>query len=161
MIQIAHPRQWDLTPANLEANGLDPIIPGDYVNHRYQAKRLGAAISLLGAVLVLSVRKRENSIDAADLVLQRRSLDTIASWSPTTTQLAVDADQDAFDDVAETGKGCWGYTFTPADQAALLAAVGHWYYDVKAQFTDAKVRTLLRGRILIPYPQTIGSQFTP
>lgn len=159
---IANRLSWDLTPDNMARYGLDPIIPGEFTQLRHQALGIdGAALSLAGATLVMTVRRRDLSTAAADLVLLRRSLDDVGgSWSPTTMQLAADADQAAEDVDAGTGKGWYAITFAPTEQDTLLAAVGSWFYDVRAQFVDLKVLTLLRGRISIPSPRTLAAAFT-
>jgi hypothetical protein len=153
---------WDLTPENLAGAGLDPLYPGEYISYRHQALDIdGAAISLAGAVLVMSVRKKD-SLLPGDLWFKRRSLDDIGGgWTPTTKQIVVDANQAVEDAVAGTGKGWWTMTFAPTDETTLTDAIGRWYYDVRAKFVDNKVRTLLRGRIAIPYPRTITSAFAP
>ena len=154
--------QWNLTPENLATVGLDPIFPGEYISYRHQALDVdGAAISLAGATLVMSVYKTD-SLDVLERLFRRRSLDNIGgSWTPTTKQLAADANQTTVDDVAGTGKGWWAMTFAPTDQALLITSIGSWFYDVRALFVDAKVRTLLRGRIGIPWPRSIVADFAP
>jgi len=154
--------QWNLTPENLATVGLDPIFPGEYTSYRHQALDTdGAAISLAGAVLVMSVYKTD-TLDTAQRIFRRRSLDNIGgSWSPTTKQLALDTDQVVENVNAGTGKGWWAMTFAPTDQALLVASIGTWFYDVRALFVDAKVRTLLRGRIGIPWPRSVVADFTP
>lgn len=159
-VVITNPLAYDLTPVNLRAIGLDPIVPGDYVTHRYQYRRGGAAVALVGK-LVMSVRRKD--ADDADLVFQRRSMDLIgASWSSSEYQLAADTNQTTEDTDAETGLGWWTMTFAPPDETVLRAAAGTWWYDVKYKPTSgARTRTLLAGRILIPLTRTQASQFTP
>jgi len=153
--------EWNLTPDNLAAVGLDPIFPGEYISYRHQALDVnGAAISLAGASLVMSVY-RFDTLDVTQRLFRRRSSDDIGgSWTPTTKQLAADADQVVEDVTAGTGKGWWAMTFAPTDEAMLITSIGSWWYDVRAKFTDAKVRTLLRGRVLIPWPRTVVADFT-
>lgn len=151
---------WDLTPENLARYGLDPIIPGEYVQLRHQAlDQFGAAISLAGVKLVLSVRRRDQSTASADLIFQRRSVDNIGGgWTTETPQLAIDTDQAA--ETGATGKGWHAMTFAPTDQDLLIASVGNWFYDLRAQFVGLHVLTLLRGRITIPAPRTLVAAFT-
>lgn len=157
---IADRLKWDLTPENLVGYGLDPIIPGEYVALRHQVvDDQGAAVSLAGAALVMSVR-RTDALPPTDLVFVRRSVDNIANWTPTTAQLAADADQTVEDVVAGTGTGWWMMTFAPPDEALLTSASGRWQYDVRAKFGDGKVLTLLRGKIAIQASRTILSAFT-
>lgn len=161
-IDITDRLQWNLTPENLATVGLDPIFPGEYISYRHQALDVdGVAISLAGAVLVKSVY-RTDSLDTAQRLFRRRSIDNIGGgWTPTTAQLAADTNQSTVDDAAGTGKGWWAMTYAPTDQALLIASIGSWFYDVRALFTDNKVRTLLRGRIGIPWPRSVVADFTP
>lgn len=159
-IDIASPVAFDFTPENLALYGLDPLFPGEYGAYRFQARRNGAALSLEDAVVVMSVRSRDSNA-AAYLLFDRRSIDDIAGWTPTTKEIVIDVDQTSEDTESDTGTGWYALTFTPADEALLLAHRGLWYYDVRAKFTvTGQVRTLLRGRIGIPAPRTVLSQFT-
>jgi hypothetical protein len=154
------PLNFDFTPANLAGYGLSPVIAGDYLSYRVQYVVDGVAQSLLDAVLVLTLRRRDGTVAPDDQVLQRRSLDNIAGWTPTTKQIAIDADQSQETETG-TGKGWYAINFTPPDEAALLGVLGLWHYDVRALFSDGRVRTLLRGRMQILSPRTASTQFTP
>lgn len=153
------PLNFDFTPASLAQFGLAPIIAGDFLSYRFQYVVEGDPQSLLGATLVLSVRRKDGGVEAGDLVLTRRSSDNIAGWSPTTKQIAIDADQSQEDELAGTGKGWYAINLTPPDEAALLAAVGLWFYDVRVLLADGKVQTILRGRIQILSPRTAAASF--
>lgn len=156
---IPTPTSWDLTPQNLIAFGLDPLVAGDFIEYRFQARSDGAAVDLTDAEIVLTIRRRAHSTAAEDLILDRRSADTLAGWSGTPTNEITLDDQTTEDTDAETGTGWWRLTFTPGDQDALIAAAGIYWYDVRARLPDDKIRTLLRGRIEILPPRTLTAQF--
>jgi len=160
IIDVPDHLQWNLTPESLASVGLDPIIPGEYIEYRHQVVDVdGNAVSLDGAQLVMTLY-RLDSLDSADLIFRRRTRDTIQDWDPATQQLDVDADQSIEDVNAGTGTGWWTMTFAPTDEALLLSSVGSWWYDVRALFADLKIRTLLRGRIQIPWPRTVVADFS-
>ncbi len=157
---IPSPTSFDLTPQNLIAFECEPLVAGDFAEYRFQARSDGAAVNLTGCVVVLSVRRHEKSTTAGDLLLQRRSQDDLVGWSGTPTNEITLDDQATEDAEAETGTGWWRMTFTPGDQDELLDAIGLYWYDVRALFTDGKIHTLLRGRIEILPPRTLNAQFT-
>jgi hypothetical protein len=161
IVDIPDRLQWNLTPECLATVGLDPVIPGEFISYRHQAVDItGTAISLEGAKLVMTLYKLD-SLAVADRIFRRRSLDVIAGWTPATYQLAADTDQVGEDVNVGTGKGWWAMTWAPTDEALLISSVGSWWYDVRALFVDSKVRTLLRGRIAIPWPRSVVADFTP
>lgn len=158
---IADRLQWNLTPECLATVGLDPVIPGEFITYRHQVVDIaGDAVSLEGATLVMSLYKLD-SLALADRIFRRRSLDAIADWAPTTLELAIDSDQATEDEIAGTGTGWWTMTFAPPDETLLKGVIGSWWYDVRALFSDSKVRTLLRGRLQILWPRSVVADFTP
>lgn len=160
-IDVTSPLSFDFTPENLAELGMDQFIPGDYLSYRIQARRQSAALDLTGATLVMSVRRRDSgSLDATNLVFQRRSIDNIGGgWSPTTKQIVLD-DQTS-ENTDDTGRGWFALNFAPTDEALLLTSLGRWFYDVRAQWSSTKlVRTVLRGRIVIAEPRTLVAAFT-
>lgn len=141
---------WDLTPENLALYGLDPIIPGEYIELHHQVMGPGGvAVSLEGATLAFTMRRRDLSADASTVVLARSSADPIDGWTPATQQLVIAEDQTG------DGAGKWSLAFAPPDASALSAVIGRWFYDVRAKWDDGQVLTLLRGRVVIPAPRTL------
>jgi hypothetical protein len=160
-IEISDPYAFDLTSQGLTSAGIDLLVPGESAEWRFQARRGDDALSLDGAVIVLSVRRKDSLLDA-DLVLQRRSIDLLDELVPSVYQITPDADQATEDTATDTGKGWYAVTWSTGDEAALGAMLGsRMYYDVRAQFSDGTVRTLLRGRIEVAYQRTKIADFAP
>lgn len=136
---IPNPLAFNLIPATWAAHGLDPLIPGNSVLWRFQARRSGVALSLGAATITLLVTRVEGSTAPQDIVLER--------------SLQADADQDNEDLNVGTGRGWYDVRFSPSDESVVASVVGQrLYYKITAQLNTGDVVTILRGRVE-PYQQ--------
>jgi hypothetical protein len=155
-VDIPEPRHLELSEIGCELLGIPPLYAGEFIQWRFQFLVDGEAHSLEGADLAFVARESDNA--GAAVAFSRTSFTQIADWSPATFGIVADADQTTEDEENGTGKGWYTITWTPADETTLLGKVGRWPFDVRAEFADGKIRTLLRGRVYVYRSRTLRAQ---
>lgn len=148
---IDDPMNFDLTPASLARVGMPPIIAGDECRLRFQVlDESGNPVSLAGALVILTVRKRDAEPGSA--LFTRRSDTNITATA--VKQIAIDADQVTAHPNG-TGKGWYQINSKAEDENALITIAEQLLrFDSRIRFADATVRTHLRGAFQALHPTT-------
>lgn len=126
---VPNPFELDLTREFLLENSFAPLVAGDTVVWRFQARdEEDAAINLTGATVRVDIYTN----DSSTTVLHTR---------------AGVLDGEQFLEMGNTGAGWFSAVWVPADLEALTAIVGRKFYRIVITFSSGAVRSFCTGRI--------------
>lgn len=126
---VPNPFELDLTREFLAEQSFAPLVAGDTVTWRFQARdEADIALNLTGASAAIHIY----ASDAATTALHSRAA-------------TLDAGQTA--EVGSTGKGWFAFAWAPADLTTMTALVGRKFYQVILTLANGDVRTICTGRV--------------